>query len=186
MRADRRVLAALAALVLGACHQKMAEQPRCDPLRPSPLFADGKCARELPEGVVPRGGHDGLAVYDPASDRLAVPLTGALLARGRERYDIYCSPCHDRAGTGRGMIVRRGYTRPPSFHIDRLRQAPVGHFVDVMTGGWGAMPSYAAQVPSADRWAIAAYLRALQRSQHASLADVPAAERARLAAEPGS
>jgi mono/diheme cytochrome c family protein len=137
------------------------------------MFADGKCARELPAGTVPRGGaRDPLAVFDPASDRLPMPVTMELLARGRERFDIYCAPCHDRSGSGRGMIVRRGYTAPPSLHDERLRTAPAGHFVDVMTGGWGAMPPYAAQVPAADRWAIAAYIRALQRSQHATLADV--------------
>ena len=179
MRAER---AALAALVLGvACHQKMAEQPRCEPLGTSPLFADGKCAREPVAGTVPRGGgRDVAATLDPKADRLPVPVTRALLARGHERFDIYCAPCHDRVGTGRGAIVRRGYTAPPSLHEDRLRAAPVGHFVDVMTRGWGAMPSYAAQVPAADRLAIAAYIRALQRSQHATLADVPPEARGRL------
>ena len=134
---------------------------------------------------MPRGAaSDALvATFDPKSDRLPVPLTAELLARGRQRYEIYCSPCHDRAGTGKGMIVRRGYSRPPSLHEDRLRTAPVGHFVDVVTRGWGAMPAYAAQVPAADRWAIAAYIRALQRSQHASLADATPDARARLAAE---
>jgi len=177
------VLAALAA----ACSQKMQEQPRCEPLGPSRLFADGRCARDPVPGTVARGAaHDPLAGFDPRSDRLPVPLSATLLARGRERYDIYCSPCHDRAGTGGGMIVQRGYTAPPSFHADRLRQAPVGHFVDVMTRGWGAMPPYAAQVPAADRWAIAAYIRALQRSQHARLDDVPPEERGRLTAEPPS
>jgi len=132
---------------------------------------------------VPRGGaRDPLAVFDARSDRLPVPLTADLLARGRERFDVYCAPCHDRAGTGRGMIVRRGYTAPPSLHEERLRTVPAGHFVDVMTGGWGAMPSYAAQVPAADRWAIAAYIRALQRSQHATLADVAPEVRQQLEA----
>jgi mono/diheme cytochrome c family protein len=186
LRAER---AAIAALVIGlaACHQKMAEQPRCEPLGPSPLFADGKCAREPVAGTVPRGGaSDPLAHVDPKADRLPVPVTRELLARGHVRFDIYCSPCHDRVGTGRGMIVRRGYTAPPSLHEDRLRAAPVGHFVDVMTRGWGAMPSYATQVPPADRVAIAAYVRALQRSQHATLADVPSGERRRLEGEPPS
>jgi len=168
-------------LVLVACHQKMAEQPRCEPLGTSKLFADGKCAREPVAGTVPRGGaRDPLAHLDPNADRLPVPVTGALLARGRERFDIYCSPCHDRVGTGRGAIVRRGYTAPPSLHEDRLRAAPIGHFVDVMTRGWGAMPAYATQVPPADRLAIAAYVRALQRSQHATLDDVPPEARGRL------
>jgi len=178
-------LAAIALLVaLVACHQKMAEQPRCEPLGTSALFADGKCAREPVAGTVPRGsGRDPAAHLDPKADRLPFPVTRPLLARGQERFDIYCSPCHDRVGTGRGTIVRRGYTAPPSLHEDRLRAAPVGHFVDVMTRGWGAMPAYAAQVPPADRIAIAAYIRALQRSQHATLDDVPPEERSRLGEE---
>src|SRR5690242_2769498 len=153
----------------------MREQPKCVPLAPSALFADGKCARDLPADTVPRGGaRDPLEVVDTKSDRLPVALTTDLVSRGRERYDIYCSPCHDRVGTGLGMVVRRGYTRPPSLHDPKLREATVGHFVDVMTNGWGAMPSYASQIPAGDRWAIAAYVRALQRSQHATIADAPA------------
>jgi mono/diheme cytochrome c family protein len=113
-----------------------------------------------------------------------MPMTAALLRRGQERYDIYCSPCHDRVGRGDGMIVRRGFRRPSSFHDDRLRQQPAGYFFDAVTNGFGVMPSYANQVPVADRWAIVAYIRALQRAQHARLDDVPAAERARLEAEP--
>jgi len=174
---------AVVALLFGltACHQRMAEQPRCEPLGATTLFADGKCAREPVAGTVPHGSRpDPAAALDPNADRLPVPVTLELLARGHERFDIYCSPCHDRVGTGRGAIVRRGYTAPPSLHEDRLRAAPVGHFVDVMTHGWGAMPPYATQVPSADRLAIAAYIRALQRSQHASLGDVPPEGRAAL------
>ena len=190
MRAERRAPAALVAVVavvwLGGCRQQMRDQPRCGPLGASTFFADGKCARDVPAGTVARGAaHDPLAAIDPASDRVPLPVTPALVARGRERYDIYCSPCHDRVGTGRGMVVRRGYTPPPSFHEPRLRDAPVGHFVDVMTRGWGAMPSYASQVAVADRWAIATYLRALQRSQHANLDDAPPEARARLLGGPG-
>jgi len=102
--------------------------------------------------------------------------------RGHERYDIFCSPCHSRTGMGDGMIVRRGYRKPPTFHLDRLRQAAPGYVFDVITSGFGAMPDYAAQIPVSDRWAIVAYLRALQRSQQATVSDVPAAERARLEA----
>jgi len=182
LRAEIAILALV--VTLAACHQKMAEQPRCEPLGTSPLFADGKCAREPVAGTVPRGGgRDVAATLDPKADRLPVPVTRALLARGHERFDIYCSPCHDRVGTGRGAIVRRGYTQPPSLHEDRLRAAPVGHFVDVMTRGWGAMPSYATQILPADRLAIAAYIRALQRSQHAALGDVPSDARDRLLRE---
>src|SRR5436190_18632859 len=162
----------------------MAEQPRCEPLGTSALFVDGKCAREPVAGTVPRGGaRDPLAGVDPKAERLPVPVTRDVLARGRERFDIYCSPCHDRVGTGRGMIVRRGYREPPSLHVERLRQAPAGHFFDVMTSGFGAMPAYAHQVAVRDRWAIVAYIRALQRSQRATLADVPAAERQALETE---
>jgi mono/diheme cytochrome c family protein len=118
------------------------------------------------------------------STELPFPASRAVLARGRQRFDIYCVPCHGRAGYGDGMIVQRGFLPPPSYHIDRLRQAPVGHFFRVMTYGFGAMPQYAKQISAEDRWAIAAYIRALQLSQHAALDDVPPDERARLAAAP--
>ena len=168
----------------------MDDQPRYEPLEASRFFPDGQSSRPRVEGTVARGElHADAALYTGKTggrlvEKPPVPITADLLARGRERYDIYCSPCHDRVGTGGGMIVQRGYTAPPSFHLDRLRQAPVGHFVDLMTHGWGAMPPYLPQVPAADRWAIAAYIRALQRSQHARLDDVPAEERTRLAVEP--
>jgi mono/diheme cytochrome c family protein len=102
------------------------------------------------------------------------------MARGQERFNIFCSPCHGRTGLGDGMVVQRGYRRPPSFADDRLRQAAVGHFFDVITNGFGAMPDYAAQIKAEDRWAIVAYIRALQLSEHATLADVPAADRSRI------
>ena len=111
---------------------------------------------------------------------LPVPLTRQLVERGQERFDIYCSPCHDRAGSGQGIVVRRGFRRPSSFHIDRLREAPIGYFFDVMTNGFGAMMDYAVQITPHDRWAIAAYIRALQLSQYATLDDVPSEERQRL------
>ena len=107
-------------------------------------------------------------------------ITRAGLDRGQERFNIYCAPCHGRTCQGDGMVVRRGYRRPPSIHQDRLRSAPVGHFFDVMTNGFGAMPDYAAQIKAEDRWAIVAYIRALQLSEHATLADVPAADRSRI------
>jgi len=113
-------------------------------------------------------------------DAFPFPVDAGVMARGRERFDIYCSPCHGRTGQGDGMVVRRGYRRPPTYHQDRLRDAPVGHFFDVMTNGFGAMPDYAAQIAVDDRWAIAAYIRALQLSQHASLAELPPAERSKL------
>jgi mono/diheme cytochrome c family protein len=176
-------------LLAGACRQKMDDQPRYEPLEASRFFPDGQSARPRVPGAVARGElREDAALYTGQVggrpvDALPVPITAELLARGRERYDIYCSPCHDRVGSGRGMIVRRGYRQPPSLHLDRLRQAPAGHFFDVATNGFGAMPAYAAQVPVRDRWAIVAYVRALQRSQHATLADVPPAERRLLEAE---
>lgn len=111
---------------------------------------------------------------------LPLPLTRELLRRGRERYNIYCTPCHDSVGNGQGIVVRRGFRRPPSYHIDRLREAPIGHFFDVISNGFGVMASYAVQVRPADRWAIAAYIRALQLSQHATLAEVPTDQRRQL------
>jgi mono/diheme cytochrome c family protein len=103
-----------------------------------------------------------------------------MIERGQQRYNIYCSPCHSRTGDGRGMIVQRGFPPPPSFHDQRLRDAPAGHFFNVITKGYGAMYSYASRIPVDDRWAIVAYIRALQLSQHATIDDVPAKERARL------
>jgi mono/diheme cytochrome c family protein len=174
---------ALWAVGLVGCTQEMAEQPRYDPLDPSAFFADGRSARRLVEGTVARGyaqldehQYAGTVAGLPAAT-LPVPLTQQLLTRGQQRYDIYCSPCHDRVGNGQGMIVRRGLGPPPSLHIERLRQAPIGHFFLVMTNGFGTMPSYATQVPAHDRWAIAAYVRALQLSQYATLADLSEQER---------
>ena len=169
-----------------ACRQDMHDQPKYIPLRQSQFFKDASSARPLVEDTVARGtlqddvgfftGKDGAKEVDA----LPFPLTAQVLDRGEQRFNIYCSPCHDNLGTGQGMIVRRGYRQPPTFHIDRLRQAPLGHFVDVMTNGFGAMPDYRAQVAPRDRWAIAAYIRALQLSQHASVADVPADDRPKL------
>jgi mono/diheme cytochrome c family protein len=164
----------------------MAEQPRYDPLDPSTVFADGRSARPPVEGTVARGHaqldehHDAGTVAGVAAETLPVPLTQQLLGRGQQRYNIYCSPCHDRLGNGQGMIVRRGFSPPPSLHIERLRQAPVGHFFAVMTHGFGTMPPYSTQVPAHDRWAIAAYIRALQLSQFARLSDLSEDDRQRL------
>lgn len=177
---------AVALTVLAGCQQAMQDQPRYEPLEASPFFADGQASRPLVPDTVARGHlrtdahlYAGLSGGTPA-DTLPFPVTYGLLARGQERFNIYCSPCHDRLGNGDGMIVRRGFTRPTSFHSDRLREAPVGHLFAVITHGFGAMPDYAAQISPVDRWAIIAYIRALQLSQHATLADVPAEERAKL------
>ena len=178
-------------VLLGAagCRQKMANQARYDPYEPSDFFADGMSARPRIAGTVARGemvsdpyfetGKVGGQVADgfPAP---VVPVTKEFVDFGHERFDIYCSQCHGRLGDGNGMIPSRGYRRPPSFHTQVLRTAPNGHFFDVMTNGFGAMPPYRTMIPTRDRWAIVAYVRALQLSQNATAADVPAAERARL------
>lgn len=185
------VLSALLAASVG-CRQEMYNQPKYRPLEKSDFFADKRASRPLVEGTVARGSLDSAAgALPPAGPpgaaelvtALPMPLTGELLARGRQRFEIFCTPCHDRTGAGQGMVVRRGYRQPPSLHIDRLRDAPVGHFYDVMTRGLGAMPDYAQQVPSEDRWAIAAYVKALQLSQHAPVAELTAEDRARLDAK---
>jgi len=162
------LLALLPVLALIACDD-MANQPKRLPFE-LPAGSDARLDRVPPEGIVAR---DDVAVPVPA-------LTMALLERGRERFDIYCAPCHGRAGMGDGIIVQRGFPAPPSYHIARLRQAPVQHFYDVISNGYGAMYSYAERVAPRDRWAIAAYVRALQESQDARLADVPAEKRSAL------
>jgi len=183
--------AILLALAAGAgCRQDMQVQPKFTALEPSSFFDDGRSARPLPEGAVARGHLDDDAAFytgkGPDGKPVNVfpfPITLALLERGRQRFDIYCSPCHDRTGSGEGMAVRRGFRKPPSLHTDRLRQIPNGHIFDVITNGFGAMPDYAAQVTAADRWAIVAYERALQLSQNASLNDAPPEARAQLGSQ---
>lgn len=178
-------LSVLIALVLVAvaCRQDMQDQPKYKPLAASRFFSDGKSARQLVEGTVPF--QPGGQAISPAADEskataLPFALTPQALDRGQERFNIYCSPCHGRSGYGDGMVVQRGFLAPPSYHIDRLRQAPVGHFYDVTTNGFGAMPSYADKVAPQDRWAVAAYIRALQLSQHATINDAPPEDRAKL------
>jgi mono/diheme cytochrome c family protein len=178
---------AVGALLTVACGQRMALQPYERPYRPSEVFADGSSARPLPPDTVARGHLAEDSVLFTGKDangqdatEFPFPITREVLDRGRSRFDIYCVPCHGYAGDGDGLVVQRGFTPPPSYHSDRLRQAPVGHFFDVVTNGFGSMPSYATQVSVTDRWAIIAYIRALQLSQHASLDDVPPDARARL------
>ncbi len=169
-----------------ACRQDMHDQPKYVPLRESAFFGDTRSARPVVAGTVARGQlHDDPLVDTGkvnGADATMFPfqVDAKAMLRGQERFNIYCSPCHGRTGVGDGMIVQRGYRRPPSFHQDRLRDAPVGHFFDVMTNGFGAMPDYAAQIRAEDRWAIIAYIRALQLSEHAAIADVPAADRGAL------
>ena len=173
--------------LLAGCRQDMHDQPKYKPLAASSFFADGRSARSLVEDTVARGHLDedvelftGKTAGGKLVELLPVKVNAELLKRGQQRFDIYCSPCHDRTGSGHGMVVRRGFKEPPSYHIDRLRQAPAGHFFDVMTNGFGAMPDYRSQITVADRWAIVAYIRALQRSQQATLADVPPDDAAKL------
>jgi hypothetical protein len=185
------LLLLLAALLASGCRQDMHDQPKYLPDAASRFFADGRADRPQVPGTVPYGSFraepallEGKVDGKPVAE-LPVPLSMALLERGRERYDIYCSPCHDRVGDGNGMIVQRGFRRPPSFHIPRLREAPAGHFFDVVTNGFGVMLSYRAQIEVEDRWAIVAYVRALQLAQNATVADVPQGERATLEAGAG-
>lgn len=153
------------AAMLAGCDQSMTEQPRYTAYAPASIFENGSSAQLPPEGTVPQSA----AAY---ADAAANPpdVTTALLARGRERFGIFCSPCHGLDGYGDGMVVQRGFPAPPSFHSDRLRASPASHFFDVITRGYGVMYSYAARVPPGDRWAIIAYIRALQLSQHATVA----------------
>jgi mono/diheme cytochrome c family protein len=178
-RASIAALAVVLCSLLTACRQDMHNQPKYRGLRPSTFFADGSSARPLVEGTVARGTlQDDEAFFTGKVDKVTVkelpfPIDEAVLNRGQERFNIYCSPCHDRTGRGNGMVVRRGYRQPPSYHIERLRQADVGYFFDVITNGFGVMPDYKAQIAPRDRWAIVAYIRALQLSQHAAASDVP-------------
>ena len=172
--------------LLTACRLDMHTQPKYKPLEQSSFFEDGRSARPVVAGTVARG-HLRIdehlyagRINGALADTFPFPITRQDLERGRERYNIYCSPCHDYTGGGHGMIVQRGFPPPPSYHIDRLRQAPVGHFFEVMTKGYGTMFSYADRVSPEDRWRIAAYIRALQLSQGATINDVPPEERQQL------
>jgi len=177
---------AFSLVVIAGCRQDMHDQPKYRGLRSSAFFEDGSSARPLVEGTVARGTlQEDEAFFTGKIDKVAVKelpfaVDERVLNRGQERFDIYCSPCHDRTGSGNGMIVERGYRQPPSFHLDRLRQADAGHFFDVMTNGFGVMPDYKAQIAPRDRWAIVAYIRALQLSQHAAASDVPGGDPAKV------
>jgi mono/diheme cytochrome c family protein len=175
-------LGLLAVLALAGCRQDMHDQPRFKPLAKSDFYADLRSARAPVEGTVARGQlHEDAYFYTgkmggSPGDYLPFAASDAVLARGRERFNIYCAPCHSQLGDGNGVIVQRGFRRPPSYHTERLRKTPLGYFFDVMTNGFGAMPEYASQIPARDRWNIVAYIRALQLSQGASAADVPAGQ----------
>jgi Cytochrome C oxidase, cbb3-type, subunit III len=174
------------AMLLAGCRLDMHIQPKYLPDEPSNFFDDGRSERPVVPGTVARGQlHTDELLYTGkengvVADKFPFPMTRADLERGRERYNIYCTPCHDYTGGGQGMIVQRGFPSPPSFHVDSLRKAPAGHFFEVMTNGFGSMYSYASRVEPEDRWRIAAYIRALQLSQHATMQDVPENERTKL------
>jgi len=170
----------LALMGTAGCRLDMHVQPRYNPLAKSDFFPDQRAARPLVEGSVARGDERADTYFytgkigDNPGDYMPFPVTREVLERGRERYNVYCSPCHSRVGDGNGFVPSRGFARkPPSYHIDRLRKAPVGYFYDVETNGFGIMLDYSAQVSPRDRWCIAAYIRALQLSQNATQADIP-------------
>jgi cytochrome c len=162
-------------------HQDMGNQPKNKALSPSDFFADGRSVRTPVENTVSRASMDNdQLMVTKDSNNFPMPVNEALLERGQERYRIFCSPCHGIQGDGNGMIVMRGMKRPPTYHQDRLRQAPNGYIYDVITNGFGQMYNYAAQITPRDRWAIVAYVRALQLSRNARAADLPAEQREKL------
>ena len=173
-------------LALGACRQDMHDTPRVEPYEATEAFDNQSGNRTLVEGTVARGHlNDDELLYTGKQggqpvDEFPFQISREVLERGQQRFNIYCSPCHGRTAMGNGMVVQRGLKAPPSFHDERLRAAPAGYFFDVMTNGFGVMQDYRAQVDVNDRWAIAAYIRALQYSQHATLADVPENKRGEL------
>jgi mono/diheme cytochrome c family protein len=191
----KRRLRILAPLLIGtllasACRRDMQDQPRFRPFRTTDFFPDGRSARPLVPGTVARGHleeddhfYRGKVDGQPAKT-FPFEITAEVLERGRDRYDVFCAPCHGRVGDGDGMVVQRGLRRPPSFHIERLRQSPPGYAFDVITNGFGAMVDLSDRLTPRDRWAIVAYVRALQRSQSAGLDDVPPGERERLRRSP--
>lgn len=184
----RLALAMALLATAGGCRQDMHDQPKYQPFERNDFFADQRASRPILPGTVARdhlaentavhlGERDGTLVQE-----VPFAIDRALLARGRERYDIFCSPCHDRVGSGNGMIVQRGYKQPTSFHTERLRLTPDGYIFQAITNGFGVMPSYAVQIPVEDRWAIVAYVRALQLSQSVKVSDLSAADLEKLRA----
>ena len=192
------LLTAFCLLTFG-CRYDMQDQPRYKAYKQSDFFSDGRASRDLPAGTVPRGflrenkalftgkkenadpnapvatttdatGNTLVSSFPNDVTEFPMPITEEIINRGEERYKVFCMMCHGPTGNGDGMIVRRGFSKPPTYHDDRLRNAPVGHFYDVITNGWGKMNSYASMVPVADRWAIVAYIRTLQISQNPNAA----------------
>jgi mono/diheme cytochrome c family protein len=190
-RSALAVLGACILLAVAGCRQDMHDQPKYRPLRGSAFFDNASSARPPVEGTIARGTLQTDAAFFTGKNgamfvtELPFPVTQAVLDRGQERFNIYCTPCHDATGSGNGLVVLRGYPPPPSFHIDRLRNIEAGYFFDVMTNGFGRMPDYRAQVTPRDRWNIVAYIRALQLAQHAATSDVPGGDPAKLA-KPGA
>ena len=175
--------AAALAIFAGGCQirQDMADQPKNRPLSPSPFFEDGRSERPLLDNTVARGSIAEDDLFIPKeSNAFPLPLTPELLERGRERYKIFCTPCHGIQGDGNGMVSMRGMKHPPSYHDPRLRAVPNGYIYDVITNGFGGMLSYSQQIPPPDRWAIVAYVRALQLSRNAPVSDLPPALRDKL------
>jgi hypothetical protein len=185
------LLVCVSLLFLTGCTLDMRQQPKVKPLDQSDFFLDGQASRPLVADTVARGHLDldkalytGMNEDDTPVEAFPLEITREVIERGQERYNIFCSPCHGGLGNGQGMIVQRGFKSPPSFHTDRLREAPPGYYYDVITQGFGVMYSYASRVPPEDRWAIIAYIKALQLSQNATLDDVPPDQRNKLE-EPG-
>jgi Cytochrome C oxidase, cbb3-type, subunit III len=172
--------------LVAACRRDMQVQPKYVSLSPSAFFADNRSARPIPAHTISRGHlNDNDAFHTGAMngvflDTIPMPITRQLLDRGQQRFDIFCTPCHGPLGDGDGMVARRGFKVPANFHTDRLRHAPPGYLFQVISNGYGAMPDYVNQIHVADRWAIIAYIRALQLSQDAAVADVPAQDRKKL------
>jgi cytochrome c len=186
----RILLPIAAAVVLAGCRQDMHDQPRFKPYAGTSFFPDGRSARPALDGTVSRGhlktdarlhkGREG----DGFTAQIPLPVTKAFIERGQARFNIYCTPCHGRLGDGEGMVVKRGFKHPPTFHQDRLRSQPVGYIYDVITNGYGSMISYASRIPVEDRWAIVSYVRTLQYSQNANPVDLTDADKSRLDAPP--
>ncbi|CAN5609372.1 cytochrome c [soil metagenome] len=173
-------------LLLSACRQDMYNQPKAKAYSETKIFENGTSAQPIPANTVQyHGVHESEAFYTGVRNgvllaKLPMQLSPEVLARGRERYDIYCAVCHGATGEGDGEIVQRGFPAPPTYHSERLRNAPIGHFFDVITNGYGVMYPYASRVEPSDRWAIAAYIRALQLSRHSSASDLPPADQREL------
>lgn len=177
----------VAIMAISACRRDMQDQPKYLPLQASAFFVNGRASRPVPPNTVARGHLNDTDPFHTGAENgtflntIPMPITKPLLERGQQRYNIYCSPCHSELGDGNGMVARRGFKTPASFHNDRLRQAPPGYVFQVISNGYGAMPDYADQIPHVeDRWAIVAYIRALQLSRNASAADVPSSEKSKL------